>query len=64
MTFMESFSHDNYSPYMWGLLLLISLRGMYTSFKEKDWIHFACFGVAFCVSVFFTLLCLDIIHPF
>lgn len=64
MTVMERFSHDNFSPYMWGLLMLVTLRGMYTSFKEKEWVHFTCFAVAFAVSVFFTLTCLNIIQPF
>lgn len=64
MTVMESFSHENYSPYLWTLLMLVTLRGMYSSFREKEWGHFTCFTVAFFVSLFFSLTCFKIIHPF
>ena len=62
MSAMEMFSHENYSPYIWGILIFICMRGMYANYKEKEWLWFTSFAVSFVISIFMTLVSADIIH--
>ena len=41
----EKFFHEVTGPYIWGLILLLSLRAIFSSVRKKDYPHAAAFIV-------------------
>ena len=39
----EKFFHEVTGPYIWGLILLLSLRAIFSSVRKKDYPHAAAF---------------------
>ena len=40
----EKFFHEVTGPYIWGLILLLSLRAIFSSVRKKDYPHAAAFS--------------------
>ncbi len=61
----EEFFHEINQPVLWIILLLVSLRAVYSCIKKKDIPHAAAFFVVLCASAYFTALSFNIItHSF
>lgn len=63
MTF-ERFVHEMKGPYIWGVLLLFALRGIYTCLKNRDWPHFFAFLALLLVSMLMLGAALEVLPPF
>ena len=50
----EKFFHEVTGPYIWGLILLLSLRAIYSSARKKDIPH---------AAAFMTAVSLDMLPP-
>lgn len=46
----ERFYHEINNPWMWILLLLVSLRAIYSSARKKDYPHLIAFALLALVS--------------
>ena len=59
----EKFFHEVSGPYIWGLILLLSLRAVYSSLRKKDYPHAAAFVVVTIVALFMFAVAMDILPP-
>jgi hypothetical protein len=59
----EKFFHEVTGPYIWGLILLLSLRAIYTSARKKDYPHAAAFIVVAIVAMFMAASSLGMLPP-
>ena len=59
----EKFFHEVTGPYIWGLILLLSLRAIYSSTRKRDYPHALAFVVVAIVAAFMTAASLDILPP-
>jgi len=59
----EKFFHEVTGPYIWGLILLLSLRAIYSSARKKDIPHAAAFIIVAIVAAFMTAVSLDMLPP-
>lgn len=59
----EKFFHEVTGPYIWGLILLLSLRAIYSSVRKKDLPHAAAFVIVAIVAAFMTAASLDMLPP-
>ena len=57
----EKFFHEVTGPYIWGLILLLSLRAIYSSLRKKDYPHAAAFVVVAVVALFMAAASLDML---
>lgn len=57
----EKFFHEVTGPYIWGLILLLSLRAIYSSIRKRDYPHIAAFLVVAIVAAFMAASSLDIL---
>ena len=48
----EKFFHEVTGPYIWGLILLLSLRAIFSSVRKKDYPHAAAFIVVAIADLF------------
>ena len=55
----EKFFHEVTGPYIWGLILLLSLRAIFSSVRKKDYPHAAAFIVVAIAAAFMTASALD-----
>ena len=58
----EEFFHEINQPVLWIILLLVSLRAVYSCIMKKDIPHAAAFFVVLCASAYFTALSFNIIN--
>lgn len=59
----EKFFHEVTGPYIWGLILILSLRAIYSSLRKKDYPHAAAFVIVAIVAAFMTAASLDMLPP-
>ncbi len=59
----EQMYHEVENPYLWLLLFVISLRGVYSNITKKDYGFAAAFAFIMMVSGFFTAVSFELI-PF
>ena len=59
----EKFFHEVTGPYIWGLILLLSLRAIFSSVRKKDYPHAAAFIVVAIAAAFMTASALDMLPP-
>ena len=57
----EKFFHEVTGPYIWGLILLLSLRAIYSSICKRDYPHIAAFLVVAIVAAFVTASSLNML---
>ena len=50
----EKFFHEVTGPYIWGLILLLSLRAIFSSVRKKDYPHAAAFIVVAIAAAFWS----------
>lgn len=48
----KDFAHSVDNPYVWGVILLISLRAVYKCAMTKDWAHLGAFLVVGAGSIY------------
>lgn len=49
----EKFYHEINNPWMWVVLLLLSLRAIYTSIRKRDYPHLIAFAL---LAAFFVMM--------
>ncbi len=59
----EKFFHEVTGPYIWGLILLLSLRAIYSSIRKRDYPHIAAFLVVAIVAAFMAASSLNMLPP-
>lgn len=59
----EKFFHEVTGPYIWGLILILSLRAIYSSLRKQDYPHAAAFVIVAIVAAFMTAASLDMLPP-
>ena len=57
----QQMCHEVENPYMWLLLFVISLRGVYSNIKKHDIGHAAAFACVMIVAGFFTAIGFEVI---
>ncbi|MBQ7883312.1 MAG: hypothetical protein IJ320_03015 [Phascolarctobacterium sp.] len=60
-SYFERMSHEVSNPYLWVIIFLLALRGVYSNTKKQDYGHAAAFGFVLIVSGFFAGIGLGII---
>ena len=60
---IEKFFNEVTGPYIWGLILLLSLRAIFSSERKKDSPHAAAFIVVAIAAAFMTASALDMLPP-
>ncbi|MBQ7318007.1 MAG: hypothetical protein IJW91_03690 [Phascolarctobacterium sp.] len=62
-SYFERMSHEVSNPYLWVIIFLLALRGVYSNTKKQDYGHAAAFGFVLIVSGFFAGIGLGILSP-
>lgn len=57
----EKFSHEITGPYLWLIILVLSLRAIYSSAKKKDYVHLLAFIFVAAVAAFMAALALGLL---
>lgn len=60
-SYFERMSHEVSNPYLWAVIFLLSLRGVYSNVTKKDYGHAAAFAFLMMVSGFFAGVGLELI---
>ncbi len=50
----ERFYHQVSNPYLWLLIVVVAIRGVYSCTRKKDYVHAVCFVFVLLVSGYFA----------
>lgn len=50
----EKFYHEVSNVYLWVLIFLVAVRGIYSCTKKRDYVHLAAFVAVAVVSAYFS----------
>lgn len=53
-SYFERMSHEISNPYLWAILFLLAIRGVYSNVKKQDYGHAAAFAFVMAVAGFFA----------
>lgn len=57
---LEEFAHSVDNPYIWAVILLVSLRAVYKCAMTKDWAHLGAFLIVGAGSIYMIGACLGV----
>ena len=50
----EKFHHEVTNVYLWIIILLVGIRGVYSCAKKRDYVHLAAFAAVIVIAAYFT----------
>ena len=60
-SYFERMSHEISNPYLWAIIFLLSIRGIYSNLNKHDYAHALAFVAVLIVSGFFAGIGLNLI---
>lgn len=62
-SYFERMSHEVSNPYLWAILFVLALRGVYSNVKKQDYGHAAAFAFVLLISGYFASIGLGFLSP-